>query len=187
MSGVSDDDRLGVLDACFRCVARWGINKTTMDDVAREAGTSRATLYRWFPGGREEILTATIALELDRFFDRLTSRLAHHDDVTDELIELVVATHDETVNHQVLQALLATEPDSLLARLAGDDDPVLSRLREVMQPLMIRAGALDATEAADYVGRLVLSYVTDPGDLDMADHTAVGRMVRTHLLGWRTT
>jgi len=31
------------------CFARWGTTKTTLDDVAREAGVSRATLYASSP------------------------------------------------------------------------------------------------------------------------------------------
>ena len=37
------DERL--LDAAASCYARFGLAKTTAEDVAREAGVSRATLY----------------------------------------------------------------------------------------------------------------------------------------------
>ena len=36
-----------ILEATFACVDRWGIAKTTVEDAAREAGVSRATLYRY--------------------------------------------------------------------------------------------------------------------------------------------
>ena len=39
-----------VLDGALACVARVGLGKTTLDDVAREAGCARATVYRCFPG-----------------------------------------------------------------------------------------------------------------------------------------
>ena len=48
-----------IVEATLRCIARWGIAKTTLDDVAREAGCGRATIYRAFPGGKAEVLTAT--------------------------------------------------------------------------------------------------------------------------------
>ena len=44
--------RVRIVDAALRCLARQGIAKTTVDDIAREAGLSRATLYRAFPGGQ---------------------------------------------------------------------------------------------------------------------------------------
>src|SRR5437868_14654215 len=39
-----------ILDGALACVARVGVAKTTLDDVAREAGCARATVYRSFPG-----------------------------------------------------------------------------------------------------------------------------------------
>lgn len=45
--------------AAASCVARLGLEKTTMDDIARESEISRATLYRRF-GSREGILAATL-------------------------------------------------------------------------------------------------------------------------------
>src|SRR5689334_1463232 len=46
-----------VLDAAERCFARWGAAKTSIDDVAAEAGLSRATVYRHM-GNRGELITA---------------------------------------------------------------------------------------------------------------------------------
>ncbi len=48
---MSSDVRERLLQATYDCVARWGLAKTTVEDAAREAGVSRATVYRYFPGG----------------------------------------------------------------------------------------------------------------------------------------
>ena len=48
-----------LLEATLVCLARHGIAKTTLDDVAREAGVSRATLYRYFPG-KQALLSAAV-------------------------------------------------------------------------------------------------------------------------------
>ena len=39
-----------IRDAALVCIGRFGLAKTTVDDIAREAGCSRATLYRYFDG-----------------------------------------------------------------------------------------------------------------------------------------
>ena len=39
-----------VVEGALRAISRFGLSKLTVDDVAREAGISRATLYRYFPG-----------------------------------------------------------------------------------------------------------------------------------------
>ena len=48
---MNPDVRERLLQATYACVARWGLAKTTVEDAAREAGVSRATVYRYFPGG----------------------------------------------------------------------------------------------------------------------------------------
>ena len=60
-----------ILEATYACVARSGLARTTVEDAAREAGLSRATIYRHFPGGREELLHAVVTWEFLHFFARL--------------------------------------------------------------------------------------------------------------------
>src|SRR3954470_4336525 len=63
---TSADDRPvadRILDAAVACVARVGVAKTTLDDVAKEAGCARATVYRAFPG-RRAVLRAGLAREV---------------------------------------------------------------------------------------------------------------------------
>src|SRR4051794_34085357 len=62
----SMEDR--ILDATERLLARLGYQKTTMDDVAREAGISKRTIYFYFPG-KEAVALA--------FIDRVVARLCH--------------------------------------------------------------------------------------------------------------
>ena len=56
---VSAREHHRVLDATLTCIARVGVAKTTLDDVAREAGCSRATVYRYFPG-KQPLLDAVV-------------------------------------------------------------------------------------------------------------------------------
>ena len=49
-----------LLEAAYAVVARRGMARTTVEDVAREAGVGRATVYRWFPGGREQLVSETV-------------------------------------------------------------------------------------------------------------------------------
>ena len=74
-----------VLDAAKRCVERWGMAKVTIDDIAADAGVSRATLYRLFPGGKDVLYDAMRVRELEEFFTRLTGLVDGVDDL-DELL-----------------------------------------------------------------------------------------------------
>ena len=60
-----------IVDGTLRCLARQGLAKTTVDDIAREAKLSRATLYRTFPGGKDAIVAAVVETEVARLFSSL--------------------------------------------------------------------------------------------------------------------
>src|SRR3546814_18949226 len=49
-------------------VAERGLGALTVEAVAVRAGASRATLYRHFPGGRDELVARPIDREVERFF-----------------------------------------------------------------------------------------------------------------------
>ena len=59
-----------ILDAADRLLARYGYKKMTMDDVAKEVGIGKGTIYLHFKS-KEEIALARV----DRIVDRLNERL----------------------------------------------------------------------------------------------------------------
>ena len=56
---VKTDTREAILDAMDALMARFGYRKTTMDDLAREAGISKRTIYLYFPS-KEEVALSSI-------------------------------------------------------------------------------------------------------------------------------
>jgi TetR/AcrR family transcriptional regulator len=45
---MSHDERTGpILEAAYACFTRHGVRRTTMDDIAREAGMSRSAVYQY--------------------------------------------------------------------------------------------------------------------------------------------
>jgi AcrR family transcriptional regulator len=54
------DTRETILDATDRLMQRYGFRKMTMDDIAREAGISKRTIYTYFPS-KEEVGLSSIA------------------------------------------------------------------------------------------------------------------------------
>ncbi len=67
---MGEGTRDQILDAAERLMGRLGYQKMTMDDIAREAGIGRRTIYLHFPS-KEEVALARI----DRVVDRLKTRL----------------------------------------------------------------------------------------------------------------
>ena len=95
------------------CLARWGLTKTTLEDVAREAGCGRATIYRAFQGGKSEVMAATLAGEVDRFRREVGQAIdaVEPDDLDDVVVAGVVAAARFLRSHDALRYLLVHEPD----------------------------------------------------------------------------
>lgn len=178
-----------IVDAAGACIARWGLTKTTVDDVAREAGTSRATTYRLFPGGRDAIVEALVGREVRRFFADLSSRLAPHEHDAEALLVAGIGSSLRFLTgHPGLRAVLAHEPGLLLPQIAFHRlGPVLAAAASHVAPhLRPHVDGRDderALEVAELVVRVVLSHALTPGrHVDPDDEASVARLVRAHLL-----
>jgi AcrR family transcriptional regulator len=175
-----------IVDATLRCVARWGVGKTTVDDVAREAGIGRATLYRLFPGGRDALFDEAVAAETARFFARLDAQLASPTSLEDTLVTAIVEAGRSLRDHPSLQFLLAHEPEAILPHVAFHQmDAVLRTIAALAGPYL--APWLPDPEAAargaEWVTRIVLSYVIAPSaDVDICEAASVRTLVRTFIL-----
>ncbi|GAC1537859.1 MAG: hypothetical protein NVS3B12_22330 [Acidimicrobiales bacterium] len=178
-----------IVDATLRCVARWGLTKTTVDDVAREAGVGRATLYRLFPGGRDAVIDAVVTVETARFFHRLDRRVVDVGSLEDLLVEIITEAFATLGSHEALRFLFAHEPEAILPHLTfGRMDAVLASAARVaapyLRPWLIGPDAEEgAARGAEWLTRIVLSYLVAPSAaLDLSDAASVRHLVRTYIL-----
>jgi AcrR family transcriptional regulator len=173
-----------LLEAAYRCVARDGMGRTTIEDIAREAGVSRPTVYRYFPGGKDALFRDVVTWEAGRVVGELTRAIGPHTELADMAEELVSAAAARIKSHEVLQKVLQTEPERLLPILVLQTDRLIALLRPFLLLAMQRAGHdTDAESAADYVARMLLSVVGSPGCWDLTDRAQVRRFVESQLLG----
>jgi AcrR family transcriptional regulator len=184
------DSRDRVCAGAYECIARFGLAKTTVDDVARASGVSRATIYRMFPGGRDQVLRETVGWEMNRFFASLADAVADATDLETRFERALVFAHRAVVEHAVLQKILTTEPEALLPLMTVEQHRVLNYIVEYLRPLLVverDAGRLrpdvDVDLAADYLARMVLSLIGSPGRWDLTDPVEVQHLVREELLG----
>ncbi len=89
-----------VLEAAYACVARFGMGKTTIDDVVKESGVSRASIYRLFPGGKDQLLRETVGWEMNRFFGRLAEAVYDAPDFASLLEDGLVFAHRSIQEHE---------------------------------------------------------------------------------------
>lgn len=80
--------------AAETCVERHGVSKTTMEDIAKEVGVSRPTVYRYFPD-REDLLLAVLLDRANALSERAYRYLSRHQSLAEQLVEglLFLADH----------------------------------------------------------------------------------------------
>ena len=49
-----------IMDAVVACIDRRGMSGFALEEVAAEAGVSRATIYRYFDGGRPQLVRESV-------------------------------------------------------------------------------------------------------------------------------
>ncbi len=174
-----------ILDATLRCIARWGVGKTTLDDIAREAGCSRATVYRQFPGGKDHVVATAVDREIEGFFVGLTSELAAVDELEDLLVRGITYAGRCLLEHDALQFMLSHEPELVLPAVAFQRlERVLRLARARVAPLLEHhLGAHESEDAAEWLTRIVLSYAMCPAEgVDVRDDASIRHLVRTYVL-----
>lgn len=178
-----------LLEATYACVARFGLAKTTVEDVVKEAGVSRATVYRCFPGGKDELMHEVVAWEMGRFFGALAEAVAGAPDFASLVQEGLVFARRAMAEHAVLQKVLDTEPERLLLLLTIEQQRPLRFITGYLLPFLDReerAGrlrpGLDKEQTADYVARMLLSLIGSPGRWNLDDPGQVRTLVREEVL-----
>ena len=166
-------------------MARDGVGRVTVEGIAREAGVARATVYRVFPGGRDELVSAGVTLAVVEFFAGLRADIGEVGDVATLLEVGLVAARRRLDDHEVLQRVLQAEAGQIVPQLARIMPAVVDLLRAELAGRLaterLRPG-VDVDEAADLLARLSLSLIGTPGGWDMDDPAAVRRLVRGQLL-----
>ncbi|MGO9028451.1 MAG: TetR/AcrR family transcriptional regulator [Acidimicrobiales bacterium] len=179
------DTRQRIIEATYSCVARWGLAKTTVEDAAREANVSRATVYRYFPGGREELIHDVVAWEFLAFFLRLYQAIQGAASL-EAVMELGIRfAHRSIREHEVLQRVMQTEPETLLPTLTLESNRIRQGIADFLLPYLYQHGlaeGVDPAQASDFLARMVLSYMASPGRWDLDDPVQVSQLVREELL-----
>jgi AcrR family transcriptional regulator len=164
-----------VLDAAERCLRRSGIRRTTMIEVAEEAGISRAWLYRHFPD-KDSLVLAVLVRSDEAFWSRAREQVSKAEGLPAQVAEAVRLSRSQQPGALLLE-LTSSEPDAVGAVVGtgiGDMLPGLatfwhSYVEEARDRGEVRVD-LDVHRAAEWIMRIVISLVSIPSGLvDTAD------------------
>ena len=163
------------LDAAARCFARYGITRTSMNDIARELRVSRSNIYRQL-GSIDRTVRLLMAREIhDLVGDRLPVALgkAIGADVVISLIDEVVTFARE---HPVVRKVVADEPEIIGPYLVTDLTEVTAQVADLLVPLLqeaMRTGLIrrqDARSLAGWLVRIAVVLLLDPVESPQRPH-----------------
>jgi AcrR family transcriptional regulator len=177
--------RVRIVDGALQCLARQGIAKTTVDDIARAARLSRATAYRTFPRGKEGILAAVVETEVARLFSSVAVAMGEATDLEDVLVTGMVESARSLRDHAALTYLLEHEPGTVLPYLTfGQLDRLLLVAGDLAAPFFARWLEPDqASRAAEWAVRIVMAYCANPApDTDLTDPEQTRVLVQRFVL-----
>ncbi|MHB8438032.1 MAG: TetR/AcrR family transcriptional regulator [Acidimicrobiales bacterium] len=153
------------LDAAARCFTRHGIRRTTVQDVAREAGVDRTTVYRQV-GNIERMARLLAAREARRIGHALVERVQLTD--PDALVDAAAWLVPAIRTHPVLAKAVHDDPHSVATVAMAELPYVIERAAEALTPVLDRAmedGVLarrDPTVLAQWLVRVGAMLVAMP-------------------------
>ena len=86
--------RAEILKAAERVFQKWGINKTTMEDIAREAGKGKSTLYYYYQS-KDEIFDAVVVNEFERILKKAKELAQEAKTAKEMLIKYIIESINE--------------------------------------------------------------------------------------------
>jgi len=176
-------DRL--IEAAYRCFDRYGVQKTTMDDVASAAGCSRQTVYNNF-ATKSDLVTEICLIEATKLNEEIQRSLRAKRNIEDKMTESILVTLRVGAKNPYIRRLI--EPADIRARATDKDDPVHAMQRErwapLLQPAMDSGKIASDLDLDEIVAWLTMSQMAllMQFDLDHLDVKQAERIVRRFIV-----
>ncbi|MET4049572.1 MULTISPECIES: helix-turn-helix domain-containing protein [unclassified Rhodococcus (in: high G+C Gram-positive bacteria)] len=159
-----------ILDAAAELFVVRGVATTGMAEIAKAAGCSRATLYRYFEN-RRALHLAFVHREARRLGEQLAERVADIDDPRRRVVEATLGALREVRATPILAAWFGLGDAAIASEIANTSEVI-----EVLgAELLADAGTIDQQELsrrARWLVRVIVSLLTVPG-ADEADERAM--------------
>ncbi|NKZ02297.1 TetR/AcrR family transcriptional regulator [Actinomadura latina] len=184
-----DETRTRVLDAAYDQFSRMGVQRSTMEDVARRAGVSRITVYRRF-ATKDALVEHVVRREFRRYFDRFLVDIKQAETAADRVVLGFVSSLRAIRRNPLIGGLIATEPDLVVPSMISDGGRTLATVRQFVAGQLRheqRAGNvaadLDIDHVAELMVRISASFLAIPSQLiDLDDDAQLAALARRFLV-----
>lgn len=184
-----DPTRTRVLDAAYEQFCRMGIQRSSMEEVARRAKLSRITLYRKFDT-KDALVDQVILREFRRYFTRFLHDITFAETAADRVVLGFVSSLRAIRTNPLIGGLLDTEPTLLAGSIVGSDGRMLAAVRQFVTGQLRReqqagtvSDTLDTELVAEMMVRVSASFLTTPSHIvDLDDDTQLASIARQFLV-----
>jgi AcrR family transcriptional regulator len=108
---ISNKDEMvktSILQAAERVFQKWGLNKTTMEDIAREAGKGKSTLYYYYQS-KEEIFHEVVTRQLDFLMAKAKEATLETVSAKEKIKKYIVALMNEIKKYAIVYSIARRE------------------------------------------------------------------------------
>jgi AcrR family transcriptional regulator len=177
-----------ILDAAERYVRLVGIQRLSVNEVARQAGVSRGSVYNHFPD-RDALLGAVLERIAARFVAASEPFVSRRRTLAGQVAEAAVFITRHAADPAYALGPQGSEDSLIAAVFAARMGTLMKSWIEFWLPRLadaerrgeLRRG-LDHTRAAEWIVRVLLTFALVPGiAVDTDDPDAIRSFVRDHL------
>jgi AcrR family transcriptional regulator len=170
-SALLDDDeaRRRLVAAAVRCMVRRQTAGIRIEEVAAEAGVSRATVYRYFRT-REDLVVGVLLSRVDAGMDGVVRSLRAPGDAARSIPDLLLTAIGLTYGDEVNEALFSSDSRQLVMAVEMTE-PIVDGLHRHLAPLLARwqadgqlHGDLDIRETVAWMNEVALTLMSPPWD-----------------------
>lgn len=153
-----------IMEGALTCVKRWGIEKTSLNDIAREAGCARQTVYNYY-GSRDGVVLAALLESSRQFAERLEVHVCSLNGAADRLTEALLFCLLELPKEPYLQLMTDPELSPLANQEVFNSELCLGLITQVARVFLDDTPELldQAQEIGEIMTRIVMSFLLIQG------------------------
>lgn len=173
-----------ILEAANECFKQLGTQRTNVQDVARVAGLSRGTVYRYFED-RKVLIEAAIEFGAQKFYREVADAMAGKRTLAEQLGAMAEVNATILLEHRTRNRLM-TDDAELMRHMVSDGHGFVRRTAAFLIPYVQNAqergevgAGVDVRAAGEWLARIIYSFSTvNQGQaFDMSKPETVGRYV----------
>ena len=176
----TDGPRERILAAAERCIDRYGLRKTTIDDIASEAGLSRPSVYHYF-ADRDELLIELIVRHGRAMINQAKKSMSRQSGFPDRIITGLLYIADHARRDPLTRHVIEPDGTSLGRRMRTSGTSELLRA-ELFDPFLDIAfannelpSALPRADVLLWLGNLMMMVMRglEDGDGDVKRYRSI--------------